>query len=271
MALSTLELTHRPLGLLGCFPVAPSSQNTRLDQHVALLPPGPLPVETCNRLWSRLPTAARNSRIVPRSGHAGASVAVISHHPRPPDLPFITLTSAPRRSHSAAVRHAFAPAPVAYSRAPSRMSRRSLPTLQSIRTLSSTIRSAHRPTSGRGTDPPLERLRARTSACRLSPTRIRERNYLRADAFERVRHPAVTANISTRGGSHVARVLVRTTAAAVLLVSGTLVLGGCALTSGIPGGSSADSSTEGIGSGTFSSSQLGGPSPIQRFDKIQSP
>jgi len=69
----------------------------------------------------------------------------------------------------------------------------------------------------------------------------------------------------------VARVLVRTTAAAVLLVSGTLVLGGCALTSGIPGGSSADSSTEGIGSGTFSSSQLSGPSPIQRFDKIQSP
>ncbi len=68
-----------------------------------------------------------------------------------------------------------------------------------------------------------------------------------------------------------ARVLVRTTAAAVLLVSGTLVLGGCALTSGIPGGSSADSPTEGIGSGTFSSSQLGGPSPIQRFDKIQSP
>jgi hypothetical protein len=69
----------------------------------------------------------------------------------------------------------------------------------------------------------------------------------------------------------VARVAVRTTAA-VLLVSGTLVLGGCALTSGIPGGSSADSSTEGIGgSGTFSSSQFGGPSPIQRFDKVQSP
>lgn len=73
-----------------------------------------------------------------------------------------------------------------------------------------------------------------------------------------------------------ARVLVRTTAAAVLLVSGTLVMGGCALTSGIPGGSAADSSTEGIGSATFSSSQLGssqlgGPSPMQRFDKIQSP
>jgi hypothetical protein len=64
MALSTLELTHRPLGLLGCFPVAPSSQNTRLDQHVALLPPGPLPVETCNR-WrsgSRRPLVPSSDR-----------------------------------------------------------------------------------------------------------------------------------------------------------------------------------------------------------------
>ena len=35
--------------------------------------------------------------------------------------------------------------------------------------------------------PPLERLRARTSACRLRAPSNRERNYFRADAFERVR------------------------------------------------------------------------------------
>jgi hypothetical protein len=50
---SALELTHRPLGLLAWFLVAPSSQNTRHDQQTAFLQPGLLATQTCNRRRSR--------------------------------------------------------------------------------------------------------------------------------------------------------------------------------------------------------------------------
>jgi len=51
---------------------------------------------------------------------------------------------------------------------------------------------------------------------------------------------------------------------AMLLVSGALVLGGCALQSGVPGGAAGDSSSYGVGGGQSSSLWLVGPPRVGR-------
>jgi hypothetical protein len=60
--------------------------------------------------------------------------------------------------------------------------------------------------------------------------------------------------------------------AAMLLVGGALVLGGCALQPGVPGGAASDPSSSGIAGGQSSSSDFGGyPGQVRRMDRFQAP